>query len=360
MPDPFAERFGRAPDVVWAAPGRVNLIGEHTDYNDGWVLPFALDATTTVATAARSDGVLCVASVQEGGPVEIALDGLEPGAVDGWAAYVAGAAWALGRDAGADLLVDSTLPTGAGLSSSAALCCASVGALAGRSLAPVEHARLARVAEADFTGVPIGMMDQLASVLGEAGHALLIDCRSLEHEAVPFDPQAAGMVLLVIDTKVQHSVGDGAYADRRAACERAAEALGLDSLRDAAPADLDRLEGEDARRARHVVEENERVLSAVACLRSGELERLGPLLSASHASLRDLYEVSCEELDAVCAAAERAGALGARMIGAGFGGSAIALLAADRDAAVRAAVAGALPQAEIFGASAAAGARQVR
>jgi galactokinase len=229
-----------------------------------------------VAVAAREDRVLRAASEQEEGePVEIDLDALEPGGVEGWAAYVAGAAWALGDVRGADLLVDSTVPSGAGLSSSAALACAAIGVLAERELDPVQHATLARSVEADYGGVPVGMMDQLASVLGREGHALLIDCRTNGHEALPFDPVGAGLVLLVMDTRVQHSVGDGAYADRRAACERAAERLGVPALRDASPADLGPLDGEIARRARHVVCENERVLAAAELLRTADLRRSG-------------------------------------------------------------------------------------
>ena len=328
------------------------------------MLPFALDRETVVAAAPRDDGVLRVASLQgDGGPVELRLDALEPGGVEGWAAYVAGSAWAVGAQRGADLLVGSTVPLGAGLSSSAALTCAAASALLaleGRELPPVELALAARSAEADFVGAPVGVMDQLASVLGQAGHALLIDCRSLEHEALPFAPADHGLVLLVMDTRVEHEVGDGAYADRRAAGERAARTLGVEALRDAAPADLERLaDGEDRRRAQHVVGEDERVLATAERLRAGDLAAVGPLLSASHASLRDLLEVSCEELDVVVAAAERAGALGARMTGAGFGGSAIALVPAQREDAVRAAVLDALPQAEVFAAEPSAGARRV-
>jgi len=239
---------------VWAAPGRVNLIGEHTDYNDGRVLPFALDRATLVAAAPRTDGVLRAATrdLPGGEPLEVALAGLAPGAVRGWGAYVAGAAWALGTGAGADLLVGSAVPVAAGLSSSAALVCATAGALlglAGRRLEPVELAAAARAAEAEFTGAPVGMMDPLASVLGRPGHALLIDCRSLEVEPLPFDPAAHGLVLIVIDTGVRHAVGEGAYAERRAACEAAARALGVPALRDAAEGDLARLDGVAARRA---------------------------------------------------------------------------------------------------------------
>lgn len=360
----FADLCGRAPDGAWAAPGRVNLIGEHTDYNDGWVLPFAIAAETVVAAAPRTDGVLRMWSLQErAGPAEVRLAGLEPGAVDGWPAYVAGVGWALGDGVpGADLVIGSTVPLGAGLSSSAALTCATAAALcdlAGRRVAPAELALVARSAEADFVGAPVGVMDQLACVLGRSGHALLIDTRSLDVEALPFDPEAHGLALLVLDTKVEHSVGSGAYSERRRACERAAERLGVSALRDAVPRDLERLDGELLRRARHVLGEDERVLATAERLRGHDLRGIGPLLSASHASLRDDYEVSAPELDAVVEAAVRAGALGARMTGAGFGGSAIALLGAERQDEVREAVTGALPKCEIFEAAPADGARRI-
>jgi len=346
---------------TWEAPGRVNVIGEHTDYNDGWVLPFALRARVTLRATPNEDRVLRMASQQEaGGTVECSLDGLEPGGVAGWAKYVAGAAWVLGLERGADVEVDSTVPVGAGLSSSAALTVAAVGALAGRGLEPLEHARLARSVEADFVGAPVGMMDQLASLYGRAGHVLLIDCRSFAVEPLPLELRAAGLKLLVLDTKIEHDVGEGAYAERRENCERAARELGLDALRDAVPGDLEGLE--DPRllaRARHVVCEDERVLAAAERLRASDLRGLGPFLSASHASMRDLFEISTPELDAVCEAAEAAGALGARLTGGGFGGSAIALVEADDEPRVRAAVAEALASVEIFTAEPADGARRV-
>jgi galactokinase len=346
---------------AWEAPGRANLIGEHTDYNDGWVLPIALRARTTVRAKPNGEGRLRVRSAQQEGMVECDLQTLAPQAVTGWAAYVAGAAWVLGLQDGADVEVDSSVPAGAGLSSSAALTVAAVGALAGeRSLEPLEHARLARSVEADFVGAPVGMMDQLASVFGRAGHALLIDCRSFEVEPLPFDPAGAGLVLLVMDTKVEHDVGEGPYAERRESCEAAARGLGLEALRDASPADLERLtDPRLAARARHVVCEDERVLAAADCLRAGDLRSLGPLFTGSHASMRDLFEISTPELDAVCEAAEAAGALGARMTGGGFGGSAIALVEADAEARVREAVVEALAEVEIFAAVPSDGARRV-
>ena len=336
----FAERTGRDPDGVWAAPGRVNLIGEHTDYNDGFVLPAAIDRLVLVAAGRRPGGRLRLWSLQAGPPADLELAGVGPGRVEGWAAYPAGVAWALGQAGvelgGADLVVDGDVPAGAGLSSSAALECAAATALAdleGAGLDRVTLAGLARRAENEVVGVPSGAMDQMVSMLGRAGHALFLDTRSLDTEQVPLPLEAAGLRLVVIDTRAGHRLVDGAYADRRAACEAAAATLGVSALRDATPeqveAAADALGEEGLRRARHVVTENARVLEAVRLLRAGELERLGPLLAASHASLRDDYEVSSPELDAAVEAAVAAGAVGARMTGAGFGGSALALARAD-------------------------------
>jgi galactokinase len=345
----FARIHGRPPEVLWRAPGRVNLIGEHTDYNDGYVLPLALPLEIRVAAAPRDDRMLRLASLQaDDGVVETSLDGLVPGAVTGWAAYVAGTAWALAADGvavpGADLLVDGEMPRGAGLSSSAALECATAGALldlAGAALAPSAVALLAQRAENDFVGMPCGVMDQFASTSSRAGHLLLLDTRSLEAEHIPFDLEAEGMTLLVIDTRAPHRLVDGEYAARRRACEQAASILAIPALRDVT--DLDaalRALPDDTlrRRVRHVVTENGRVLEVVAALRAGDVRGIGPALTASHASLRDDYEVSCPELDLAVAAALEAGALGARMTGGGFGGSAIALVETVSLPQVRAAV----------------------
>jgi galactokinase len=337
----FRERTGRDPDGVWAAPGRVNLIGEHTDYNDGFVLPAAIDRQVVAAAGRRAGGRLRVWSLQAEAPAELELAGIGPGRVGGWAAYPAGVAWALGQAGvevgGVDLVVDGDVPAGAGLSSSAALECATATALADLAGAGLDRAALAGVArraENEVVGVPSGVMDQMVSMLGRAGHALFLDTRTLETEQVPLPLEAAGRCLLVLDTRAGHRLVDGAYADRRAACEAAAAVLGVSALRDAT---LERVEaaatelGEERfRRARHVVTENARVLEAVGLLRAGELDRLGPLLAASHASLRDDYEVSSPELDTAVEAAVAAGAVGARMTGAGFGGSAIALAGTDR------------------------------
>jgi galactokinase len=333
----FRERTGRDPEGVWAAPGRVNLIGEHTDYNDGFVLPAAIDRLVLVAAGRRAGGRLRLWSLQTGPPADLELAGIGPGKVGGWAAYPAGVAWALGQAgvelAGADLVVDGDVPAGSGLSSSAALECATATALAdlgGADLDRTALAGLARRAENEVVGVPSGVMDQMVSMLGRAGHALFLDTRSLGTEQVPLPLEAAGLCLLVIDTRAGHRLVDGAYADRRAACEAAAAVLGVPALRDATPAQVEQhataLGDPGRRRARHVVTENARVLAAVELLRAGDLDRLGPLLAASHASLRDDYEVSSPELDTAVEAAVAAGAVGARMTGAGFGGSAIALV----------------------------------
>ena len=336
----FRERTGRDPEGVWAAPGRVNLIGEHTDYNDGFVLPLAIDRLVLAAAGRRDGGRLRLWSLQAGPPADLELAGIGPGRVEGWAAYPAGVAWALAEAGaevgGADLVVDGDVPAGAGLSSSAALECATATALAelaGAGLDRVALAGVARRAENQVVGVPSGVMDQMVSMLGRAGHALFLDTRSLDTEQVPLPLEAAGLCLVVLDTRAGHRLVDGAYADRRAACEAAAAVLGVPALRDATPSQVEAAAGalgeEGLRRARHVVTENARVLEAVELLWAGELDRLGPLLAASHASLRDDYEVSSPELDTAVAAAVAAGAVGARMTGAGFGGSAIALVRAD-------------------------------
>jgi galactokinase len=335
----FRDWYGAQPEGVWHAPGRVNLIGEHTDYNEGWVLPFALDRGVAVAAARRGDGVLAIRSRQEpAGGIETELSSLTPGSVPGWAAYPAGVAWALReaghRAGGAGLAIDSDLPQGAGLSSSAALECATAVALTslyGLTVPREELAVLARRAENEMVGVPSGIMDQSASLLSRAGHALLLDCRSGETSLVPFNPPAAGLCLLVIGTRVRHALSDGRYSLRRQECEQAAQALGVPSLRDVSDSSQVPGIGDPvlARRARHVVSDNQRVLETVALLRAGDLAGMGPLLTASHASLRDDFEISWPQADAAVEAACQAGALGARMVGGGFGGSVIALAEAD-------------------------------
>jgi galactokinase len=338
----LGEAFGREPECVWAAPGRVNLIGEHTDYNDGFVLPFALPHRVVAAAAGNGTQRLRVVSVQRDRRVEVDVAGLAPGAVEGWAAYVVGVVWAL-RDAGhqvggLDLVVDGDVPSGAGLSSSAALECAvalAVDEVFGLGIERSVLARLAQRAENDFVGVPCGIMDQSASLLCTDEHVLFLDTRSGETEQVPLDLDPAGLALLVVDTRAPHRLADGEYAARRRDCERGAAALGVPYLRDVAaddlPAALARIDDATTRRrVRHVVTENARVLEVVERLRAGRVGDIGPLLSASHESLRDDFEVTVPELDTAVAAALGAGARGARMTGGGFGGCVIALVDADR------------------------------
>ena len=387
----FTELFGHAPHCVWRAPGRVNLIGEHTDYNDGFVLPFAIDRAAMVAVRLKqpSDpraGTADLASTYspDGGEFSRAtftVSELTPGSVDGWGAYPAGVVYVLaGLDGaevpGFELLLESTVPVGAGLSSSHAVEVATIVALndlLGLGLNHPDLARLTQRAENEFVGAPTGIMDQSASLMGRAGGALFLDCHTLESEIVPLPLAEHGLSVLVIDTKVAHSHADGGYAARRASCERAAATLGITSLRDiriaddAAPATfsaastvpgsapntaadaipatgtvpgappitgttrtdvsaLDVLDDETARRVRHVLTENGRVLETVQRLGQGDLSGVGELMIAPHVSLRDDYEVSCPELDLAVDAALNAGAIGARMTGGGFGGSAIALV----------------------------------
>jgi len=349
----FRESFGRDPDGVWSAPGRVNLIGEHTDYNGGYVLPFAIDRRTWVAAARRNDGVITARSLQKPNETsEITIAELQADATpgNGWAAYVFGVVWALreaGHDvSGADFVLDGQVPTGSGLSSSAAMECAAGLAtldLYGIELPRDELARIAQRAENEYVGVPCGLMDQMAVSVCRAEHALFFDVRDDAREHEPFAPAADGLAVLVINTRAQHAHSEGGYADRRRACETAAKQLGVSFLRDITPDQLDdalrELDDDILRkRTRHVVTENERVLSTVDLLRSGRLRDIGPLLTASHASLRDDFEVSCAELDVTVDAALGSGALGARMTGGGFGGSAIALVHADDVASVARAV----------------------
>jgi galactokinase len=349
--DAFEELYGTAPDGVWAAPGRVNLIGEHTDYNDGFVMPFALPHVATAAVARRTDGVLRLHSSDvEGGVVELSLDALEAGTDQEWTAYPAGVVWAL-REAGhpvtgADVHLASTVPTGAGLSSSAALevvIALALNDLYELGLARWQLARLCQRAENVYVGAPTGIMDQTASACCEQGHALFLDTRDLSQKQIPFDLAAEGMRLLVVDTQVKHAHSGGEYGKRRAGCEKGAALLGVDALRDIAYADLEpaleRLgdEAEVRRLVRHVVTEDHRVERVVALLEAGDTRAIGPVLTEGHASLRDDFQVSCPELDLVVEAANAAGALGARMTGGGFGGSAIVLAeAADVDTITKA------------------------
>jgi galactokinase len=342
----FTARFGVEPAGVWAAPGRVNVIGEHTDYNGGFVLPMALPHTTRAAVAPRTDGAVAFRSVQQADDdVLVPVADLRPGRPEGWAGYPAGVVHEL-RDAvaaagGLSVLVDSDVPAGAGLSSSAALECAvalAVRDLCAPALSADDLVDVARRAENDFVGAPTGILDQSASMLCTAGHALFLDTRDRSREQVPFDLAAAGLALLVVDTGQAHEHAGGGYGDRRRECEEAAARLGVGLLREiddvAALAVLDdgTAEGEVLlRRARHIVTENARVLEVVATLHGeGDVRAIGPVLTAGHESLRDDFEISTDLLDLAVDAALEAGAYGARMVGGGFGGSAIALVDADR------------------------------
>jgi galactokinase len=343
--DFFSHLHDRRPAGVWSAPGRVNLIGEHTDYNGGYVLPFAIDVRTTAAVSRRDDQRISLHSVQRAGEaIDQAIDGLVPTGDYDWAGYALGVVWAL-RDhgfdiGGLDIVIDGQVPTGAGLSSSAAIEC--VVGLAALDLHDIEIpreelARIAQHAENDFVGVPCGLMDQMAASVCEADHALFFDVRDDVLEQVPFAPQDEDLAILVINTRAHHAHAGGAYAERRRSCETAAAQLGVALLRDVPGSGLDaalgRLDDEVLiRRVRHIVTENDRVLAAVDRLRAGRLREIGPILTASHVSLRDDFEISVPELDTTVNAALEAGALGARLTGGGFGGSAIALVrAAEAD-----------------------------
>ncbi|WP_228081406.1 galactokinase [Streptomyces profundus] len=369
--------FGVEPDGAWSAPGRVNLIGEHTDYNEGFVLPFALPHATVATVTRRDDRVLRLRSRDVGhAVVELSLDALTPGSVPGWAGYPAGVAWALERAghrlAGADIRFASDVPTGAGLSSSAALEVVTALALSelnGLGLDVAELARIGQLAENDFVGMPCGILDQMASAACAEGHVLFLDTRDLGRRQVPFDMAAEGLRLLVVDTQVKHAHADGGYADRRAECEAGAAKLGVPFLRDVPFAELDaalaRLDDEVVRRrVRHVVTEDRRVERVVGLLDAGRAREIGPLLTEGHASLRDDFEVSCPELDLAVETADAAGALGSRMTGGGFGGSAVALVPEESVAAVSRAVLDAfaargLKEPRIFEAIPSAGARRL-
>lgn len=324
---------------VWAAPGRVNVIGEHTDYSDGLVLPMALPQVCRMSASPRSDGVVRVGSAQQPSfdwqehPVSVS-----PGDVEGWAAYVLGLVWALRRSGheipGAELFVDSEVPLGAGLSSSAAVGCSTAAALRDLFSVPasdLDLAALARESENEFVGAPTGAMDQAISMLGRRDHLLFLDTRDMSFDHVPFALSRHGLCLLVIDSRVRHELNDGGYASVRAAVEAGTAQLGVPALRDVPVGDLDsllpELEPQVAGPVRHVVTENDRVLQVVSLLRDGgDPRRIGPLLVAGHESLRDDLGVSTPELDLAVAAAVGAGAAGARMTGGGFGGSVIALV----------------------------------
>ncbi|MDN5687428.1 MAG: galactokinase [Brachybacterium sp.] len=355
----FVETFGYAPDGVWSAPGRVNIIGEHVDYQDGLCLPMAISHRCFAAAARTPTDRVRLRSAQDDSVLDLDARELTPGAVEGWPAYVAGVLWALRKHIsgattqGMDIMIDGQVPLGAGLSSSAALECAAaeaIDALLSLGTRPLDRVRAAITAETDFAGASTGGLDQSASVLSRAGHALFLDCRDFSTRAVPWDLATQGLALLITDTRAEHSHVDGEYTARRADSERAAELLGVPTLRDADVEHLqDLLGGIDdelvRRRARHVLTEIQRVRDVDALLASGTVRahvaELGALLNASHDSLRDDYEVTVPALDVAVDAARRAGAHGARMTGGGFGGSTIALVEAEQAESVAAEIAAA-------------------
>lgn len=373
----FRDAFDAEPDGLWSAPGRVNLIGEHTDYNEGFVLPFAIERRTFAAARARPDRTLRIASTFTEELAVLNIDELTPKNMAGWSAYPLGVAWALGQleadlrvVPGIDVLIDSDVPVGAGLSSSAAIECSVAMALNDiwqLGLGPKDLARAGQLAENTAVGAPTGIMDQVASMLGERGCAILLDCRSLETTLVDLHLDRDGLSILVIDTGASHRNTSGDYAARRASCERGAAVLGVTSLRDLTAADLVRaktlLDDVTFRRVRHVVTENQRVLEVVRLLDSVGASGIGEILDASHTSLRDDFEVSTPELDLAGETARANGALGARMTGGGFGGAVIALIPSHVESLLRVAIDGAFAehgfgQPDTFGVSASIGARR--
>ena len=334
----FLETFGVEPDLVAAAPGRVNLIGEHIDYSDGFVLPFAIKDRTLVAARKRGDSTVRIASAQRRNKiVTVDISKVKPGLKGEWERYALGVLWALGVKEGVDLLIDGHVPLGAGLSSSAALECSVATAMnhlfdLGFNLE--ELARLTQKAENQYVGVPCGIMDQSVSLMATQGSALLLDCRDLTTKNIPFDVASSGLELLIIDTQAHHALTDGGYAERRASCESVVAKLGITSLRELSMEELENSRGllteTEFVRARHAVTEMKRVLECVEALSNSDFEKVGQLINQSHASLRGDYTVSCPELDTAVEAALAAGALGSRMVGGGFGGSAIALIQASK------------------------------
>ena len=334
----FLETFGEEPDLVASAPGRVNLIGEHIDYSEGFVLPFAIKDRTLVAARKRDDSTVRVASAQRRNKiVTVDIKDVKPGLKGEWERYALGVLWSMGVKSGVDLLIDGHVPLGAGLSSSAALECSVATAMnhlfdLGFNLE--ELARLTQKAENQYVGVPCGIMDQSVSLMATNGFALLLDCRDLSTRNIPFDVASHGLELLIIDTQAHHALTDGGYAERRASCESVAAKLHVKSMRELTIAQLDssrnQLSETQYIRARHAITEMKRVLDCVEALSSGDFVNVGQLMNQSHLSLRDDYNVSCPELNTAVEASLAAGALGSRMVGGGFGGSAIALIQASK------------------------------
>ena len=372
----FKQEYDREPAGVWSAPGRVNLIGEHTDYNQGFVFPFAINRRTFAAVAPRQDNMICVASSFSKEAFQISIDAIKQDSSNGWAAYPFGVAYAVAKLSGKkqtqgfDIFIDSDVPVGAGLSSSAAIECAVAMALNdlwNAGLSKKALAQAGQLGENEIVGAPTGIMDQTASLFGELDHAVFLDCRSLEATPVELGFAEAGLELLIIDTKVAHRLVDGGYAARRAACEAGADALAVSSLRDLSPADLGRaeelLDPVTLRRVRHVITENARVEETVATLQRSGPRAIGTLMHQSHESMRDDFEISIDELDTAVETALRHGAIGARMTGGGFGGAAIALTPIEKISEVTLSVlaefeALGYAKPEIFAVSAAPGAKR--